>query len=65
MGAFKGEDEFEDLIREIDKENASNVSKRQRAAVKETYTGPLIQRLANTIGSLLGARGRKTELTLK
>jgi hypothetical protein len=45
MGAFKGEDEFEDLIREIDKENASNVSKRERAAVKETYTGPLIQRL--------------------
>jgi hypothetical protein len=63
MGEFKEEGELDDLIREIDEEKASKVAKRERAAVKETYYWPIIQRLANTVGPLLGPRGKKTELT--
>jgi hypothetical protein len=37
MGEFKEEDEFENPIREVDKENACNAKRRGRGPVKETY----------------------------
>jgi len=42
MGEFKEEEEFENLIREVDRENASDAKKRGRAFVKETYYWPII-----------------------
>jgi hypothetical protein len=63
IGEFKEEGEFDELIREINEENASKVVKHERAAVKETYYWSIIQRLADTVGLLLGPRGKKTELS--
>jgi hypothetical protein len=37
IGDFKEEDEFEKLIREVDKENAYNIKRRGRVSIKETY----------------------------
>jgi hypothetical protein len=34
---FKEEDEFEKLIREVDRENAHDAKRRGRASMKETY----------------------------
>lgn len=42
MGEFKEKGEFDELIREINEENASKVAKCERAAVKETYYWPII-----------------------
>jgi hypothetical protein len=63
MGEFKEEDEFEELIRQVDRENAHNVKKRGRALVKETYCWPIIQRHASMIGPLPESLGRKTGIT--
>lgn len=41
-GDFTEKSEFNELIREINEENASKVAKRERAAVKETYYWPII-----------------------
>jgi hypothetical protein len=62
-GEFKEKGEFDELIREINEENAYKVAKHERAAVKETYYWPIIQRLADTEGPLPGPRGKKTELS--
>jgi hypothetical protein len=63
IGEFKEEDEFENLIREVDKENAYDVKKRGRASVKETYYWPIIKRCANMIGPLPESSGKKTGVT--
>ena len=59
LGEFKEEDEFENLIKEIDKENASDKKRQGRAAVKETYYWPIIQRRANQMGHLSEPPGRR------
>ena len=63
MGEFKEEDEFEELIRQVDRENAHDAKKRGRASVKETYYWPIIKRRANMIGPLPESSGRKTGVT--
>lgn len=63
MGEFKEEDEFKNLIKEIDKGNASDTKKRGRASVKETYYWPIIQWGAKKIGPLPESSGRKTGVT--
>ncbi len=60
---FAGQDEFENLIRGIDRENAHQARTQGRASVKETYYWPIIQRHANIIGPLPGLSGRKTGIT--
>jgi hypothetical protein len=37
MGDFKEEDEFEKLIREVDRENTYDIKRWGRASMKETY----------------------------
>lgn len=37
IGEFKEEDEFENLIRAVDKENASSTKKQGQTFIKETY----------------------------
>jgi hypothetical protein len=63
MGGFKEEDEFEKLIRQVDRENADDAKKRGRDAVKETYCWPIIRGRANMIGPLPGTSGRETGVT--
>ncbi|PVH67948.1 hypothetical protein DL98DRAFT_599954 [Cadophora sp. DSE1049] len=63
MGDFKEEDEFEKLIREVDRENAYDAKRRGRASVKETHYWPIIKRRANMIGPLPESSGRKTGVT--
>jgi hypothetical protein len=60
---FKEQDEFESLIRGIDKENAYQANMHSRASVKETYYWTIIQRHANMMGPLPGLPGRKTGIT--
>ena len=63
LGEFKEEGEFENLIKEIDKENAFDEKRRVRASIKETYYWPMIQRCANRMGPLPECLGRKSGLT--
>jgi len=63
MGEFKEEDEFEKLIRQVDRENAHDAKKRGREAMKETYYWPIIRGRANMIGPLPGSSCRKTGVT--
>ena len=42
IGEFTEDDEFENLIKEIDKENASSAKKLGRAVIKETYYWPIL-----------------------
>jgi hypothetical protein len=63
LGDFKEKDEFERLIKEIDKENAFDEKRRARVSVKETYYWPIIQRSADRIGPLPECLGRKSGLT--
>jgi hypothetical protein len=63
MGEFKEEDEFENLIREVNRENAFGAKKRGRASVKETYYWPIIQRRVNIMDQLPESLGRKTGIT--
>jgi hypothetical protein len=63
IGEFKEEDEFEELIRQVNRENAYNTKKRGRASVKETYCWPIIQRYISIIGPLPELSGRKTGIT--
>src|ERR1700716_3550696 len=65
MGEFKEEDEFEKLIRQVDRENAHDAKKRGREAVKEMYYWPIIRGRANIIGPLPGSSGKKTRVTLQ
>jgi hypothetical protein len=43
IGEFKEEDKLEELIRQVNRENAYNTKKRGRALVKEIYYWPIIQ----------------------
>jgi hypothetical protein len=63
LGQFNEQDEFEHLIKEIDKENASEEKRRGRASVKETYYWPIIQQRAIRMGPLPESLGRKSGLT--
>jgi hypothetical protein len=63
MGDFKEEDEFEKLIKEVDRENAYNAKRRGRVSIKETYYWPIIKWCANIIGPLPESLGRKTDIT--
>jgi hypothetical protein len=63
LGEFKEEDEFEHLIKEIDKGNAVDERRRAQASVKETCYWPIIQQRANLIGPLPECLGRKDGLT--
>jgi hypothetical protein len=59
-GEFKENDEFENLIREIDSEKTYNTKKRGRASVKETYYWPIVKQLAKLTGPLPKSSDRKT-----
>jgi hypothetical protein len=63
MREFSEQKDFENLIREVDNQNASEVRMRGRASVKETYYWPIIQRLAATTGPAPESPGRKTKIT--
>ena len=63
MGEFSEQNDFENLIRNVDNQNASEVMKRGRASVKETYYWPIIKRLAITTGPVLVLSGRKPRIT--
>ena len=60
---FTGQDEFESLIRGIERGNADHAKTQGRESVKETYCWPIIQRYASMIGPLPGLSGRKTGIT--
>jgi hypothetical protein len=50
IGEFTKEDEFENLIRASNNENAGNAKQRGRTSIKETYYWPIIKQRANTMG---------------
>lgn len=60
---FTGQDEFESLIRGIERGNAHHAKTQGRESVKETYCWSIIQRHASMIGPLPGLSGRKTGIT--
>jgi hypothetical protein len=62
LGEFKKENKFENLIKNIDKENTFNEKRRVRVLLKKTYCWPIIQRHANRIGPLPEYLGRKSGL---
>ena len=62
MGEFSEQNDFENLIRDIDNQNASEVMIRGRASVKETYYWPIIQRLAIPTGQAPKSLGRKLRI---
>jgi hypothetical protein len=62
LGEFK-EDEFENLIKEIDEGNAFDEKRRGRVSTKETDYWPIVQWRANQMGSLPECLGRKSGLT--
>ena len=63
IGEFKEEDEFENLIRAVDKENAGSAKKQGQTSMKETYYWPIIKQRANTMGPLPESSGKKTGIT--
>lgn len=63
MGEFEEEDEFENLIRDTDKENAGSAKKRGRASVKETHYWPILKRRADGMGPLPESSGREIGIT--
>ena len=63
MGEFSEQNDFENLIRDVDNQNASEVMMRGRAFVKETYYWPIIQRLAIPTGQAPKSSGRKPRIT--
>ena len=62
-GEFSEQKDFDNLIREVDNQNASEVTMRGRVSVKETYYWPIIQRLAAAAGPAPNSPGRKTQIT--
>ena len=60
---FKEDDEFEKLIRDVDRNNTYNIKRQGQAAVKETYYLSIIKGHANIISPLLELSGKKTEVT--
>jgi hypothetical protein len=63
IGEFRDQNEFEHLIREVDRQNACEVMLHGRSSVKETYYWPIIKRLANSTGPAPKSPGRNTGLT--
>jgi hypothetical protein len=64
IGDFKEESDYENVIKQIEKENANDTRTRQRSLWKETYYWPIIQQRAKMIGPLSNSLGPKTEITL-
>jgi hypothetical protein len=62
-GEFREESDYENVIKQIEKENANDTRTRQRSLWKETYYWPMIQQRAKMIGPLPNPSGPKTEIT--
>jgi hypothetical protein len=62
-GEFREESDYENVIKQIEKENANDTRTRQRSLWKETYYWPMIQQRAKMIGPLPNPPGPKTEIT--
>jgi hypothetical protein len=62
-GEFREESDYENVIKQIKKENANDIRTRQRSLWKETYYWPMIQQRAKMIGPLPNPSGPKTEIT--
>jgi hypothetical protein len=62
-GEFREENDYENAIRQIEKEGANDIRTRQRRLWKETYYWPMIQQRAKMIGPLPISSGPKTDIT--
>jgi hypothetical protein len=63
MGEFNDENDYENVIKRIEKENADDARTQLRRMWKETYYWPMIQQRAKMIGPLPNASGPRTEIT--
>jgi hypothetical protein len=63
MGEFIDENDYENAIKHIERENADDIRTQLRRRWKETYYWPMIQQRAKMIGPLPNAPGPKTEIT--
>jgi len=61
-GEFVDDGYFKAVIRQLDRENANNVSLRLRRRWKETYYWHMIQQRAETTGATPNALGRKADI---
>lgn len=63
LAEFREEDEFEKIVREIEKVNAHDAKNKGRAMIKETYGWPMTRRRVGVMGSLPESSGRKGGIT--
>ncbi|KFY02661.1 hypothetical protein O988_02001 [Pseudogymnoascus sp. VKM F-3808] len=63
MGEFNDENDYENAIERIEKENADDARTQLRRMWKETYYWPMVQQRAKMIGPLPNASGPRTEIT--
>jgi hypothetical protein len=63
MGEFNDENDYENAIKRIEKENADDARTQLRRMWKETYYWPMVQQRAKMIGPLPNASGPRTEIT--
>jgi hypothetical protein len=63
MGEFREEDDFKNIMKDMDEADAGRAKSRGRGAVKETYYWRVIQQRAKMMGPLPGSSGRKTGIT--
>jgi hypothetical protein len=62
-GEFNDENDYENAIKCIEKENANDTKAYLRRMWKETYYWPMVQQRAKMIGQLPNASGPRTEIT--
>jgi hypothetical protein len=63
MGEFNDENDYENVLKRIEKENANDTKARLRRMWKETYYWPMVQQRAKMDGPLPNASGPRTEIT--
>ena len=62
MGEFNDENDYENAIKRIEKENADDTRTQLRRMWKETYYWPMIQQRAKMIGPLPNASGPRSQI---
>jgi hypothetical protein len=63
MGEFNDENDYENAIKRIERENADDTRTQLRRMWKETYYWPMVQQRAKMIGPLPNASGPRSDIT--
>lgn len=63
MGEFREEDDFKNIMMDMDEADANRAKSRSRGLVKETYYWRVIQQRAKMMGPLPESSGKKTGIT--